>query len=944
MPCIWSNFRISLAALVTIAIVSPAPAKADFADELFVKLKSLSFLGINPDHVEMARYSVYHPENAGIIYDHASKWDYPFFALVAAAKASKGQDLPGIGVFDEAKCIFPITAIDAVFAESSNYIDDTAGKAETDGVVEAAKQKAVEYAQSQNQAAKEEVLKQLSENVPYFKEIPVICHFAFNSEFKAEKNLQELVGDTTNNLRAAYAEFKSGDILDGVDKLIAAGIGASLACELVDSAVAGGAIGNTPVLGDLAKGACKSFAGTIIKGVSAVTGALLDLSEEIASGAVDLAGDGACLVVSLFGGCETAPPAPPPSGINSATAFCAPYGGIKSAMSKTHAPDDYSVICNDGSRCIAKPGTPPQCISGAEIAAQAAKREADRIASINAGIVLWAKLFVKTWFDQCEDDICHDDIIKLHNDGVTHARVRRDTTTFLWGMIEQELKPYDQQAVAAIEASQSRSAAFNQETTEGAASAWRKIMEAYWSKKCWDEECHTEVYYLAEEMEEALIATQASNPDASSLSIQGKVGSSYAPRFEAAIAQSNKRRILANPNATAEEKLPLLGCKYFLGRQEQWLCTADIQGFAACNDYVKAGAAQLCITPAGPAYFGTTEIADVMLVGQGCVASKKTAFTYTCPKKDGADSCKRFQAGGMPVGCNNEIVIELKPPPPPTTASRLADLGCKLFLGRQGQWLCAAAHGYDSCVGFVRRADPAAVFCASPEGKQYGTAPVIVTMLSSQKCIQKSPGELSFACPEEAGRDSCLRFRKGGVSIACDGRMPQIALIPGPAAGRDPTTLVKPGQGQGNGTIVLLGRPPAGVAGQGPATGLAELGCRRGSRRGEWACGTAPGFTACVNLVRRNEAILCLGKNGVRFGTLPVATAMLNEQGCLPANRGMAGAFACSTPNGSMLCEGFRAGGMQFTCTSAQATPLRVVPQLQLIEQPPVIRLLPQAR
>ena len=73
-----------------------SPAQADFADSLFQRLKSIG-AGINPDQVEMAQYSIYHPADTVKIYSHATAQDYPFFALIGAVKSAKGKMLPGIG-------------------------------------------------------------------------------------------------------------------------------------------------------------------------------------------------------------------------------------------------------------------------------------------------------------------------------------------------------------------------------------------------------------------------------------------------------------------------------------------------------------------------------------------------------------------------------------------------------------------------------------------------------------------------------------------------------------------------------------------------------------------------------------------------------------------------------------------------------------------------------
>ena len=113
----------------------------------------------------------------------------------------------------------------------------------------------------------------------------------------------------------------------------------------------------------------------------------------------------ACAVYSLFGnGCSSAEP--PPSGLGNATAWCANRGGVESFQSKTNAPDDYRMRCNDGSMCTARPGNPLQCATAEEIAARHAQLKAQAEADFQTKLPAWEAEFNARWMPQCLDEAC----------------------------------------------------------------------------------------------------------------------------------------------------------------------------------------------------------------------------------------------------------------------------------------------------------------------------------------------------------------------------------------------------------------------------------------------------------------------------------------------------------------------------------------------------------
>jgi hypothetical protein len=753
------------------ALAFASPARADLADKVLSTLEQSG--GVDPDTIEMARYAINSPSNAAVVFQHAASLDYPFFAIVGAIKAVKNQNLPGIGVFTEGACLSPIGAIDPIFGSASSYIDDAAGQATTTGVVNQAKQYAAAYEQQPTAAGKQQAASELSQYVPYFNELPVICDFAFNTNFKTERNLQSVISETVKAIRDAYNAFASGDIGEGVDRLVAAGFNSSTVCKLADEIVSGGLISSTPILGDIIDGACKSFAGAIIKGVGAVGKAVYNAGKEFVEDAV-------CAFEDIFTDCEEATP-PPPTGIGNATAFCAPFGGLQAAISKTNAPDDYSVVCNDGSACIAKPGQPVKCQSAARSA-----------------LSKWASNFLGVWAGQCEDDQCRGAMPAIRDAGfVDGIKVIAAQPTIGWPAVRaQALIGHEQQAADEVAASLARYADTNKSLTASASEGWVTIFVAVWDKKCWDGQCIDEVKALGDEFGAALNAAQAANPDESSLKIQGVVGQEYGPKFQLIIDASNKRKLIADPYATAEQKLPALGCNYFLGRERQWLCPAEENGFAYCVDYVNNSGALLCFGTDGLSY-GEDETVTALLQNQHCNrVGEGQPLGLTCLTETGKEICQRFVSGGMAINCDATalvlvpvprkplVVLPRKPlvalpgsrplPPPalrplplPTPLTGLAAMGCQKLGPAPQDWLCPGAPGFAACVASVRRNAGIALCMERDNQARYATNDRLITFLAGLGCQSGSSGPLAFTCGTPEAIATCQTFATGGMRVSC---------------------------------------------------------------------------------------------------------------------------------------------------------------------------------
>jgi hypothetical protein len=116
-------------------------------------------------------------------------------------------------------------------------------------------------------------------------------------------------------------------------------------------------------------------------GIYDVGGDAVELGKDAASEAIKLGesivksiGSVGCAISKLWGGCGDSPP---PSAISVGNAICKPRQGLWLLSSASGQPTDFSLKCNDGLQCVAKPGKATQCAQG-QSKAQREKAEAEK--------------------------------------------------------------------------------------------------------------------------------------------------------------------------------------------------------------------------------------------------------------------------------------------------------------------------------------------------------------------------------------------------------------------------------------------------------------------------------------------------------------------------------------------------------------------------------------
>lgn len=576
----WIAGVLMLSMLLGISIAVPMrPARAAWSDSLFSRLRPvLAAAGVSGDHIEMARFTIAYPSDAAVVYNHAVQQDYPFFALVAAAKAAKNKTVPKLGVFTLQKCMFPITAVDEVFAKGKITSKNGSDLSAT------ARSIAADYANAQTEQAKQLANAQLTDSIPYFGEISTICTFAFETDLPIEQNIGALASDQVGKIKRVYDAMSSGDVVSGVSELMSLGVGAGTACKLVDSAVAGGVISRTPVLGDLAMGACSGFLGVVIDGINKFIKGGIGLAEDAWSAAAGGAKALGCAVYSVLGGeCSSAPP--PPSFTDlvqiNAKKWCEPYGGMKSLSAKgeSEADGDFAFQCSDGSECRKRPGAAAACITTAERESRHTRRVAFAEAEFATKLPAWEAAFEARWTKTCLTSKCVT-AVKIVRLGTSlrakQMHAKDPARTF--GQVTYPLF-----TVADAEAAR----AVNNRLFEDGPGQWRTSFDSYFSDRCQDDQCRGGLMFVTTGTLLLVKQARAKDPKAVYAEATAPIYANADKEARSLVAQSDARFAAASKQTTAsagESWEKLLVAKWSKECRDQ-PCIAEVTDLGAAMRY-----------------------------------------------------------------------------------------------------------------------------------------------------------------------------------------------------------------------------------------------------------------------------------------------------------------------------------------------------------------------
>ena len=436
----------------------------------------------------------------------------------------------------------------------------------------------------------------------------------------------------------------------------------------------------------------ESCGGTLADAGKAVVG--------VAKGVYKAAETVGCAVESLWGGCSSDdPPPPPPDGISAAADWCAPYGGIQSAQSRTNRPDDFSVVCNDGSKCTVAPGKTPRCATAAQIK-QYEQQQAVHDAALRQSNTLWCQQKSGVWRTQYEAQ-CHDAQCRTEVDGIV-AEYVNETLAEANGP-----RPFPANQIASLYAKKYLDRfddAIDGSIARDPKSGFQTVLTAYSCK--WflgregEELCPTQHGYEACKrfvdtnlVRVCLQAGQANSKYANKLmddpnadptvrmglygckNFLGRTGEKLCDQQkgfeickqaadrglvkECISSQTQEKyqpgvRTAAHLTGSPEQWLPEHQCKYFLGRHGQWICP-NTGGYDVCLEYLASDAVDVCTAPSVPRRisrrFLEEELGHIQCVPtwphDGPIVVRKTV--YLCPDARAVADCEKLKpdfAGG----------------------------------------------------------------------------------------------------------------------------------------------------------------------------------------------------------------------------------------------------------------------------------------------------------
>lgn len=232
---------------------APAAQALPSPNEIVGKVGPL--IGLDPDQVEAARFSLKYPACASKIVSYTVAQDYSLVGLAAVFKASKLQSIPGMPPAMSVSSCKQYAPIKQVYLLIDQQGDKLLGKKEADFL---------RTMLAEQIAAGQTTVDDYVASIPYvgtaIANWPCACEAGFDSNFKVEKMADAAVADGVKLATAAAA----GNI-DTVLEMLLAKAGPKIACEVGQQLLGTSEI---PIVSSVLAGACASVAGKAVAWVS----------------------------------------------------------------------------------------------------------------------------------------------------------------------------------------------------------------------------------------------------------------------------------------------------------------------------------------------------------------------------------------------------------------------------------------------------------------------------------------------------------------------------------------------------------------------------------------------------------------------------------------------------------------------------------------------------
>ncbi len=280
-------------------------------------------------------------------------------------------------------------------------------------------------------------------------------------------------------------------------------------------------------------------------------------------------------------------------------------------------------------------------------------QEAEKAGKLGAANALG---FAFHWSPKCRDGNCKAGIAKMADQYTEELQDPEVITAYgSFGAAKAALdEKYNVRAELAVAISQAKAEKFEK---LGAANALGFALR--WSPKCLDDACKSGIAKMAGQYRSDMQDADAIDSYGSFAAAKSALDKKYDTRAVLAVALSKERNkaLRADVNAPAEERLAAFGCRSFLGREGQWLCSDD-ESFDVCKDYARQDDVDMCAQAGSPArFYSAGRGLELVLRQGGCIPGKAPKFTAQCLSGGGRYNCDALVRGASGIKCKGPPLL-----------------------------------------------------------------------------------------------------------------------------------------------------------------------------------------------------------------------------------------------------------------------------------------------
>lgn len=242
--------RFIVASLASLLSLTAMPAQAGWPswEEALEKLSPL--MGLDNDQREATIFAIKHPVCASTIVAYTLEQDYSLVGFIGALKVTKLQSVPKLLPINGGNCK-SYQPIQQAYQFIDRKGDDLLGKSKADYL------RTLLAAQiSEGKSTVDSEIAAIPYVGPVLTNWDCECDAAFDSDFKTEKMVDQIVGTAISIVKS----IKDGNYGTALETMITT-LGPKVACKIAEEY---SGVGSIPIVSDVAAAACESVAGKVV--------------------------------------------------------------------------------------------------------------------------------------------------------------------------------------------------------------------------------------------------------------------------------------------------------------------------------------------------------------------------------------------------------------------------------------------------------------------------------------------------------------------------------------------------------------------------------------------------------------------------------------------------------------------------------------------------------